>query len=79
MVHPGEGHKNWLSSAKWPVLKTYTGNKWTQQVIFRNIHVYTNTYMHAVIIREKRCYEFKGKQGRVYGVSGGRKGEEEML
>lgn len=30
---------------------------WTQQTIFRNIYPYTNTYMHAIMITEKRSCE----------------------
>jgi hypothetical protein len=28
---------------------------------------YTNTYMHAVTMNDKRGHEFEGEHGRVYG------------
>lgn len=33
----------------------HASNLLTQQVIFRNIHTYTNTYFHAIIIDEKEA------------------------
>ena len=33
----------------------------TQQVILKNIYVYTKTYEHAVTISEKRHHEFEGR------------------
>lgn len=39
---------------------------WTQQILFGNICVYTNTYMHAITIDEKRGHEFEGDQEGVY-------------
>lgn len=36
-------------------------------VIFKNIFVFTNTYMLAMTINEKRCHNFEGGEEGVYG------------
>jgi hypothetical protein len=38
----------------------------TQQVIFGNISVYANTYMHVVAVSEKRGHGFE-RERRLYG------------
>jgi hypothetical protein len=67
IVFPREEHTNWLSNTKWSVLKPYIymSNMQTEQVIYRNIYVYT--YMHATIIGEKRDYTFKSEKGGLCG------------
>lgn len=34
----------------------------TEQIIFRNVHAYTSTYMHLIIM-QKGGHEFEGVQG----------------
>jgi hypothetical protein len=36
---------------------------WTRQVIFRNIYVYTDTYMRALKTTGKKGHEWEGEQG----------------
>ena len=51
----------------------------TEHIIFRNIFVYTYSYMHITTISEKRGHEFEREQGRVYGKIGEDKGKGEII
>lgn len=53
----------WLSSTKWPTLKTYLQailHSWNRSCLV------TYLYMHEITINE-RAHEFEGKQRGVYG------------
>lgn len=49
MVLPREEHTDWLSSLERKNTSDFIG---IQQVILRNISVYTNAYMHTITIDE---------------------------
>lgn len=52
----------------WSTLKTYTQITFqTEQVIFRNIYVYTYAYIHVTMISEKRDYKFEREQEELDG------------
>lgn len=38
-----------------------------QQVKFKNIYLYTNTYKSSITINKKRSHEYGKEQGPVYG------------
>lgn len=38
-----------------------------KQIVFGNIYVYTYIYMHAIVLSERRSYEFEGEQGWANG------------
>lgn len=38
----------------------YKSDTWHQQIISRNIDVYTNTFIHVITICKKRGYKFEG-------------------
>lgn len=46
---------------------------WSQQLIFGNMYVCTNTYIHAIPTDEKRGHVFEEEQKGNMGVFGGRK------
>jgi hypothetical protein len=65
-VFPGDEHTDWLSRTQWSALKIHTSNIIrTKKIIFRNIYVYT--YIHIIIISEKRGHKFEREQAEVYG------------
>jgi hypothetical protein len=46
--------------------KMHTGNMmWTEQVVFRNICMNTNTQMHTITINENKSHEFEEERGVV--------------
>lgn len=52
----------------------HTINILTQKVIFRNIYVYTDTYIHATTNNEKRNHEFE--RGNIKGIRESLEGEK---
>lgn len=61
-------HPNWLSRTKLSPESIHTNNIiWAQRVIFGNIYVYTNKYIHAKTIYEQRGHGFERDQEGVYG------------
>lgn len=94
MVLPKEDHTNWFSGAKWSAPKTDTANIIrTQQIIFRNIHIYTYmhtyTYVYLYIylhiqthiwyhLLKKETMNMKESRERYMGKFGWRKEKEEM-
>lgn len=47
---------------------------WTEHLIFRNIYVYSKTYMHTIIIDKKEAMNLKGSWGRIYERLGEKRG-----
>lgn len=77
---PREEHTKFVFHAKPLVLDTHTSNIiWTQQVIFGNIYVCTNTYSYETAIAETETMNLK-KSGQGYrGGFGESKGKGQML
>lgn len=73
--HPQQRAHQLVAQCQESALKTHTSNIiWTQIVIFKNINVYKNTYMHIVTI-EKRGHEFEQEKRDVRENVDGRKGK----
>lgn len=52
---------------------------WTQQFIFRNMYVYTSTYMPTIIISIKEAVNLNESWEGYMGGFGGKKGKGENL
>lgn len=52
---------------------------YTEKTVFRNIYVYTFTYVHVISINEKGGHGFGGEQRGVYLRVWGKKRQREMM
>ena len=80
MLHPREDHSNWLPCAKWATLGAHIqATSYGLSRLYLGIYVYTNMYMHAIVINEKEAMNLnKCKEGYRERL-GGRKGKGEIL